>query len=266
MMQMSPPDAFDGAAAIYDSGFESLPGTPRLRRLIQTHLLGAFHHGDSILELNAGTGTDAIFLAAHGISVHATDGSPAMVREIERKVEARSFGNRITTGILDIRNVGQLRGRMFDGLLSNLGGMNCIRETRPLLQSIPALLRPGAHAVLCFMPDQSLWETVAFGLKAQWRQARRRSNPEGCLAEIAGSTVRTFYHSPPAIVQEAAPAFVHLATVGLNIITPPPSSVAAHRMLRPVLPLLERLEDLVSSVPPLNRMGDHALVILRRVP
>jgi SAM-dependent methyltransferase len=264
MTTASPPDVFDGTAASYDAAFESLPGTPRLRRILHGYMLRVFQHGDHILELNAGTGTDAVFLASHGMHVHATDGSAAMVREIDEKVKCRALDHLVTTGVLDLSGIGSLRAGPFDGVLSNLGGINCLPDPGPLLNALPRLLRPGAHALLCFMPDMSLWETAAFSVRGRWKSARRRRNTAGCMAQIDGALVRTYYHSPAALVRRAFPGLTHLATIGLNIITPPPSSASAHAFLRPVLPLLERLEDLLAPHPPFNRLGDHVLLILRR--
>jgi SAM-dependent methyltransferase len=264
MTTASRPDIFDSAAASYDALFESLPGTPRLRRIVQNRMLRTFHPGDHILELNAGTGTDAISLASHGIHVHATDGSAAMVRTIAAKAAAAGVEHYVSTGILPLDETGRLQAGPFDGVLSNLGGLNCLPDLSPVLQDLAHLIRPGGHALLCFMPDFSLWETAAFALRGDWKRARRRRNPEGCLAEIQGAQVRTFYHSPAALVRSAAAAFTVRAIIGLNIITPPPSSSMAHTRLHAVLPLLEQLEDMLASLPPLNRLGDHVLIILQR--
>jgi SAM-dependent methyltransferase len=264
MTTASPPDVFNGSAASYDAAFESLPGTPRLRRILHGYMLRVFQPGGHILELNAGTGTDAVFLASHGIHVHATDGSAAMVREIDEKVKSRGLDHLVTTGVLDLSGIGSLRAGPFDGVLSNLGGINCLPDPGPLLNALPLLLRPGAHALLCFMPDMSLWETAAFAVRGQWKNARRRRNTAGCVAQIDGGRVRTYYHSPVTLARSSLPGLTHRATIGLNIITPPPSSASAHAILRPLLPVLERLEDLLAPHPPLNRMGDHVLVILRR--
>ena len=258
------PDTFDRAAASYDETFEALPGTARVRRIVHTLLLRHFHPGDTILELNAGTGTDAVHLASRGIRVHATDASPAMIREMQRKVNAHGFGNLVTTQLLAFDGVASLKGHLYDGVLSDMGGLNCLQDMVPLLQTLKDLVRPGGYLVLCFMPDCSLWDTFAFGLRGDWRNARRRRNPNGCLASVEGAAVRTYYHSPRKVVRACLPGLVHVSTTGLNFFTPPPSSVGAYTKLRPVLPLLERLEDLFAPYPPFNAMGDHTVVVLRR--
>jgi len=43
--------------------------------------------GGNILELNAGTGVDAVFLAEQGYKVYATDISDVMINEIQAKVK-----------------------------------------------------------------------------------------------------------------------------------------------------------------------------------
>ncbi len=266
MTLSSPPGVFDAAAGAYDASFESLPGARRLRTSIHAVLFRYFLPGQTILELNAGTGTDAIALAARGVRVHATDGSPAMLRRMEQKVAAANLGALVSTEVMDLRAIVPPSGSRFDGILSDLGGLNCISDTAAFLSAIAGCLRSGGHAILCFMPRFSVWEWAAFTLRGEREKARRRSHPGGCLAVIEGGTVRTFYHDPSAVIREAAPAFRHVATIGLNIITPPPSSAGAHRRLRMLLPLLSLLEAPIARIPPFNRTGDHVLVVLQRTP
>lgn len=265
-MSSSAKDAFNRAAGSYDTTFEALPGTARIRRIVQTILLREYRPGTMVLELNAGTGTDALFLARHGVRVHATDLSPAMVEVIRHKAAENGLGDSLTAEVVDIGAIVSLRGRKFDGVFSDMGGLNCLRDLSGLPGVFREMLGPGAPMILCFMPPVSLWETLSFGMRGDWRNVRRRRAPEGCLVEVSGVPVRTFYHAPREVLRTFSGAFHHVGTVGLNIITPPPSSRAAHRRLRPILPLLERAEDLLAPFPPFNGIGDHAVMVFRRSP
>lgn len=257
---------FDAAAESYDATFDALPGAARVRGIVHNILARLFPPGGTIVELNCGTGTDAVFLARRGLCVHATDASPAMVAQARAKAGAYGVTHLVTHQVLDFASVASLSGRLFDGVLSDFGGLNCLRDLRPLFHDLAGIVRPGGHAVLCFMPRFSLWETVAFAVRGDIARTKRRRAPDGAAAPIAGGTVRTYYHSPRELVSAAAPWFRHVSTTGLNVLTPPPSSVAAARLLRPVLPALEWLDDHLASLPPLNRMGDHVVVVLQRTP
>ena len=68
--------AFDRIAQDYDQIFtNSLIGRAQ-RDAVWKVLTRTFRTNDKILELNCGTGEDAIFLAGNGISVIALDASP----------------------------------------------------------------------------------------------------------------------------------------------------------------------------------------------
>ena len=52
--------------------------------------------GAHILELNAGTGTDAVQLARRGYRLHATDVAPGMLDRLHQKVRDLNLGDRLT--------------------------------------------------------------------------------------------------------------------------------------------------------------------------
>ncbi len=257
-------EAFDAAAERYDAAFDHTAAGRRLRRIVGDILLDWFRPGESILELNSGTGTDAVLLASHGIRVHATDLSPLMVRQTERKAAQLHLRHLVSTEVLSIDEVGRLRGRTYDGLLSNMGGLNCVEDLRELADQLAPLIRPGGYAVLGFMPDFSLWETAAFILRGRWTGAFRRLDPAGCLASVQGIAIRVFYHSPADVKRAFAEYFDHISTNALNVITPPPGSPRAREIIARAAPVLEAVEDRLARIPPLNRIGDHCLMVLRR--
>ncbi len=73
--------AFDSLAARYDDLFtRSMIGRAQ-RGAVWDVLLDTFEPGSHILELNCGTGEDALFLAQHDVSVVACDASEANDRD-----------------------------------------------------------------------------------------------------------------------------------------------------------------------------------------
>src|SRR5579864_5292903 len=84
--------AFDAIAESYDSLFTtSLIGRSQ-RAAVWRKAQTVFRAGDRVLELNCGTGTDALFLASFGIAVTACDASPRMIEQAHKQktVEAPS--------------------------------------------------------------------------------------------------------------------------------------------------------------------------------
>lgn len=257
-------EAFDRAAVSYDTDFESLPATQRLRKIVQSQLLACFHPGESILELNCGTGTDAVALAQHGIRVHATDISPAMVEQTKQKAVSLKLENMITTEVISFAQLGKLRTSQFDGAFSDMGGLNCTDNLQEIVGQLTGLIRPGGYFLACIMPRFSLWETTAFFLRGNSSKAFRRMNRNGCAANVQGKKVQTYYHSPSSVRAAFADDFDHLRTIGLNVFTPPPVSTKAYKAIGSSNRLLEAIDDAIAGFAPFNMIGDHYLLVLRR--
>ncbi len=257
-------EAFDRAAVSYDTDFESLPATQRLRRIVQSQLLTCFHSGESVLELNCGTGTDAVALAQHGIRIHATDISPVMVEQTKRKAASLKLENLITTDIISFTQLGNLHQRQFDGAFSDMGGLNCTENLQEIAGQLARLIRPGGYFFACIMPGFSLWESTAFLLRGNFSKAFRRMNREGCTANVQGNPVQTYYHSPSSVRAAFAGSFEHVRTIGLNVFTPPPTSTNASHAFGSSIRLLEAIDDAVAGFAPFNSIGDHYLLVLRR--
>jgi len=78
--------AFTGQSAIFDQLYATNGIVAYKRERVRQFLLKYLDPGSRILELNAGTGDDAIFLAKQGHHVHATDISTGMQAKLKEKV------------------------------------------------------------------------------------------------------------------------------------------------------------------------------------
>lgn len=255
---------FDSAARTYDDQFERLPATRRLRNIIWQTYYEYFRPGQSLLELNCGTGTDAMELAASGISILATDASQEMINETEHKLASTGLHAFVETRHLSFHRLHTLNGRNFDGAYSNFGGLNCTRRLDSVAHSIAPLIKPGGYLVLCMLSKFSLWETLSFLLRMKPRKAFRRLQTDGTLADVHGEKVWVHYYSPQEVVRIFGRDFVPVAGYGLNIFSPPPTSRLAYRVLGPLARLLERLDDLVATRKPFYALGDHFVIVLQR--
>ena len=256
-------EAFGSLAVSYDEDFETLPAARRLRSLIWEIYLQNFKPGDSLLELNCGTGTDALALAAQGINIHATDISRRMLDVFHQKLADSPWKHRITIEPLAFNQLSQLRGRTFDGVYSNMGGLNCEGDLQRVASDLHALIKPGGMFIGTFLGDKAVWEFLSFALRGDFRNAFRRRSPNGCLANVGGVQVRTFYYSPERVLSYFSPHFTKLMLVGLNIFTPPPTSQGAYRALGKGMDILERIDVALMKQFPFNRIGDHFLIVLK---
>ena len=103
--------AFDDLAASYDDTFtESVIGR-LLRAAVWRRLDAQFRAGDRVLELNCGTGADAIHLAHTGVRVLATDVSEAMLDVTRRKVAQAGMAELVQVAKLDIAELAAIGDR-----------------------------------------------------------------------------------------------------------------------------------------------------------
>src|ERR1700761_7217805 len=89
-------DAFTGQSALFDDLYSTNTIINYKRERVRDHVLQYLSPGSSILELNSGTGEDALFFAGKGHKVHATDISTGMQQELKRKVLAAAMEQYVT--------------------------------------------------------------------------------------------------------------------------------------------------------------------------
>src|ERR687892_718414 len=88
-------EAFSRTAEKYDSFAEDHPHLTRIRNKVYSHVVRLIPSGSRILELNAGTGTDAVQLAQREYYVHATDIAPGMLARLRDKVQDLKLQERV---------------------------------------------------------------------------------------------------------------------------------------------------------------------------
>lgn len=266
-MKLEGPDTlagFDKAALTYDEEFESLPATKRLRRKVWDIYYRYFKEGDTLLELNCGTGTDAIELASNGMRIVATDASVQMIAATARKIRGTALNRLIRPIHLSFHRLSALYGTQFDGAYSNLGGLNCTSRLDRVAADLAVLVKPGKHVILCLMSDFSLWETLSFTVRGKLTAARRRKAPYGVLADIKGEKVWVHYYSPAEVQRRLSSFFELVEMRGLNIFSPPPTSRLAHQVLGGTVHLIEALEDTIPRNTRIQAWGDHVVYVFRR--
>jgi len=140
--------AFDAAAADYDGDFTNTAVGRAQRALVQGYLVGhgLVKPGSRVLEINCGTGADAVWMGQLGANVLATDLSGEMIAKgIQRREDGSrkgsEFGGTVEFRQMDLRAAAELPGG-FDMVFSNFGGLNCLspEEFKAFLAKLPALL------------------------------------------------------------------------------------------------------------------------------
>jgi len=257
---------FSAMAEEYDALAESHPIVVWMRARIRALVEAQLAPGGSILEINAGSGVDAAFLAARGYRVHATDVAPGMLAAIADKAQSGTVGGRLTYEMLAFDALAQVEGGPYDLVFSNLGGLNCTETLASVARQLPGVLKPGGSVVWVIMPPLCPWE-LAQALRGHFKTARRRLAKDGTLAQVGGAYIRTWYHAPGKVEAALGPAFRVVSLRSFCLFAPPSFFGGFVRRHTKLSRLLMRLDDLLGGLWPFNRCGDFcALVALRVTP
>ncbi len=222
--------------------------------------------GMNVLELNCGTGTDAVHMARNGHRVMATDISEEMLKVAREK--ARQFGveDRIDHVRLGFDDLSFLATPPVDLVLSNFGGLNCIdaEHLRDLAAPIASALKPGGRFIAVVMPDRCLAETVHYFFRGNWKEAFRRGRQDPVWAGLSGTGAVTWYHSPEVMIRAFRSRFrvVNIRPIGLFV---PPTFLEAsvgHRAK--LLERLSRWDARLAGWRWTARYADHYLIDLER--
>ena len=95
------------------------------RQRVRDHVLRYLKPQAQILELNAGTGEDAVFFAQAGHTIHATDISEGMHKQLKEKINKTGLSQNITAEICSYTNLENLKHKgPYDLIFSNFAGLN----------------------------------------------------------------------------------------------------------------------------------------------
>jgi SAM-dependent methyltransferase len=266
-----PTSAFDGLASEYDATFtHSVIGTI-LRQAVWRRADACFGSGDHVLELNCGTGEDALHLARRGVQVLATDVSSRMLDVGREKIAAAGVGERVTFRRMAIEEftVDEAEGFLrdidvpsgFDGALSNFGGLNCVADLTAFATGLSQYVRPGGVALCCVMGPVVPWEWAWFLARGRptkaWRRLRRRG--------AVWRGVHVHYPTIRAVRRAFSPAFRAVRVSALGALVPPPYTERAVGRFPRLLRFAAWCERRLATIPPLPWLADHYLVEFRRM-
>ena len=256
-------ESFDSIADIFDEEFEN-DITRRLRQHIYKTIGSLVPEGGGILDINCGTGIDAIALAQRGYRMCGIDLAPRMVERARRKsVDAGIPAN---FRVSSFEHIEAVTGTPFDLVLSNFGGLNCVEHLDKVAGQAALHIKPGGYFVGVVMSRLCLWETVAGLSKLDFGAAFRRLRRNVPATGFRGKTFSVHYHSPRRLSDAFRPWFEVKDVQGLNILSPPPHAARLAERHPTISSVLCRMENAIAGVPIARSVGDHYLITLRRRP
>ena len=237
------------------------------RKRVREHVLRFLQPGSAILELNAGTGEDALFFAQQGHRVHATDIAVGMQGRLREKVKAKGMSDRISTEICSFTALDTLKEKgPYDLIFSNFAGLNCTSELDKVLRSFAPLLKPGGKVTLVILPPFSLWEWLLL-FRGQFKTAFRRLlyRRKGAPAHVEGVHFRCWYY-PASFVKRTLKKeqFDLIGWEGLCTIVPPSYIEHFPERHTRLYNYLCRLENKWKEKWPWRAIGDYYIISFTR--
>ncbi len=257
--------AFSKQSAIFDELYAGNTIVQYKRERVRAHVERYLTPGSHILELNAGTGEDALYFASRGFRVHATDISIGMQEVLAGKVQAAGATDHITQEVCSFTSLENMtRKGPYDLIFSNFAGLNCTDELDKVLRSFGPLLKPGGVVTLVVLPRCCLWETMLV-LKGKFSTAFRRfSAGRGVTAHIEGEYFKCWYYDPSYITKRLRHSFSVLSMEGLCTLVPPSYIEHFAERYPKVYRWLVKLESRWKSRWPWRSIGDYYIISLKR--
>jgi ubiquinone/menaquinone biosynthesis C-methylase UbiE len=265
MNEQAAATAFSRQAPLFDELYAGDIIIQYKRKRVRDHVLQWVQPGSSILELNAGTGDDAIFFAQRGHTVHATDISSVMQSMLKEKVKLHGLESSVSHELRSYTDLENLYNRgPYDLIFSNFAGLNCTDELPKVLQSFGNLLKPRGIVTLVILPKFCLWEFLLL-FKGKFKTAFRRfSGRKGSKAHIEGEFFRCWYYNPSFIKKTLKDSFNVKSIEGLCTIVPP-SYIEKFAEKHPrAFRLLKKREDKWKSKWPWKNMGDYYIITFQK--
>lgn len=257
--------AFDRQSVIFDELYGKNTIIEYKRKRTRAHLERYLTEGSKILELNAGTGEDAIYFAQKGHQVHATDISEGMLKQLNRKIGDLNLDDWVSSEQISFEELAKMAHKKpFDAIFSNFGGLNCTYQLDKVSASFSDLVKPGGTVTLVIMPPFCLWEFLTI-LKGNTKLAFRRLFAEkGAKAHIEGVRFLCWYYEPSHIISFLQKDFELVSLEGLCVLVPPSYLETFPNKYPRLYTVLQKWEDRLKSTFPFKYIGDYFIITLKK--
>ena len=251
---------WDTAAETYVQDFTGT-GIGETRRVaVWRRFAKIFSPGQKLLELNCGTGIDAVHLAGQGIQLVACDISSRMIEFARQHAASTDTSELIDFKVLPNEEIGSLEGEdVFDGAFSNFCGLNCVEDLEAVARELARLVRPGSPLLLCMMGRFVPWEIAWFAARGEPGKALRRLRRKDFRSGDAGS-VHIHRPSVREMSRIMSPGFRLRRWGGVGIAVPPTYTENRMRHFPGVIRRLAGIDRLIGGLPLFRCMADCVLL------
>jgi ubiquinone/menaquinone biosynthesis C-methylase UbiE len=258
-----PQTYWNHAAETYGEAFADTFIGKMTRDVVWETLDAGFKPGSRVLEVNCGTGIDAIHLARRGVSVLACDISSRMVEIARASAKEAGVHPRLDFRVLPTEQLSRLESELkLDGAFSNFCGLNCVQDLAEVSRNLARLLKPGAPVIVCMLGTFTLWEKLRYFAKGDWKNVFQ--NTQASDSEAWQSGVKVLYFSRRHIMESFAPGFTLRKFKGIAIAVPPSNMDHWARRFPAIARALGRVDRVICNVPVLRSLGGCILLEFER--
>lgn len=258
--------AFDIAAVNYDNTFTN-SNIGIMQRVVVHHFVKKIlpKKPQHILEVNCGTGHDAIWLAEQGHQVLATDISNKMISIAKNKISDKA--NSLEFKKMDINKLESTSfPKKFDYVFSDFGGLNCLSpvELNLFFEAASKKIKPGGKIIAVIMPKNCVLETIYFLLKRDIKNAFRRNTNKAIKANVEGTLVNTWYYNPKHIENLSQKFFKIDQKNPIGICIPPSYLEPFFKNRLILLKILQKIDQVFRHFSFLSKYSDHYIISLSK--
>jgi ubiquinone/menaquinone biosynthesis C-methylase UbiE len=263
--EMAAANAFTKQAVVFDTVYSGDEIIRYKRNRVRRHFMSLLPASAGILELNSGTGEDAIYLARHGHRVHATDISEGMQAVLRSKVSKEALTSWVTSERCSFTELQTLANRgPYDGIFSNFAGLNCTGDLDKVLRSFSSLVKPGGIVTMVILPKFCLWETMMI-FRGKFRTAFRRFfATKGRKARVESETFTCWYYNPGFVRRHLKDDFDLVQLEGLCTFVPPSYIERFAEKHTRLFERLKNLEERYGHLRPWRSIGDYYIISFRK--
>ena len=257
-------NAFDAIAESYDSLFTTSMIGRAQRSAIWRKAKTVFQAGDRVLELNCGTGSDALFLASLGAEVTACDASAGMIRQARARRLHEAPRAAVDFRVLCTERLQELPPHLgFDGVFSNFSGLNCVADLANTAHLLAGRTCPGAQLLLCLSTRFCVWEMLHYLFQGDVSKAFRRCRG-AVQVRMRAHSLPVYYPTVHCLVRSFGPKFRLRSLTGIGIVVPPSYMESWARRNPSIFRLCERFDRVACGWPGIRVLGDHMLLHLEK--
>jgi ubiquinone/menaquinone biosynthesis C-methylase UbiE len=254
--------AFSKQSAIFDTLYKENKLSEYLRSSVRKEVLAQLKPNSNILELNCGTGMDAMYFAEKGHTVLATDNALGMLEQLDKKINEKDMKVNINTLHCSFHDLYKIKNKNFDHIVSNFGGLNCTDNLKDVLQQLSPLLNKNGKVTLVIMPKICPWELVMI-FKGKFKTAFRRFKKH-TPAHIEGVHFLCYYYNPNYIINTLKKEFRVLTLKGIFITVPPEFYANFVERYPKLFSTLSKIDKAICKYFPFTYICDHYIITLQK--